>query len=137
MSEIIKTGISILAFLLSLFSISYQLFVDSPKKKRERYLERCVLHYRDKIKEILDDIMKKYKNTSNKENIELRKLFDPLFEELRYYIHDMKFFDKKYKTNIYTKISDEILKCQAIIFTNSGDLDKHINTIKETIITAE
>ena len=140
MNENVKTIISVLAFLLSVFSIIYQIIKnkkDNKDSKREKYLERCVLHYRDKIKETLDSIRSIYKYNSDKDRIWFRETLDPIFEELKYYIHDMKFFDKRYKTNIYKSISNEIFKCQTTIYTNSGDIDEYINNIKEIIMTSE
>ena len=138
MKEKVELIISIMAFVLSVFSIIYQFFrniIVDKKEEREKYLERCVLHYRDEIRIKLDNIKEEYQRYT--EDIELRENIEPFFREIRYYIHDIKFFDKKYNTNYYEKINKKLLDCQTVIYQRIEDPDGYINKIKEIITTAE
>ena len=138
MKEKTELIISIVAIVLSIISIIYQFFRNralDKKEKREKDLERCVLHYRDEIRKKLDSIKEEYQKYT--EDIDLRKNIDPFFRETKYYVHDIKFFDKKYNTDYYEKINRKLLECQTVIYQKIGDPDSYINEIKEIIITAE
>lgn len=129
--------ISFLAFIISIISSIYQINrnkKNDKKEEREKYLERCVLHYRDNIREKLDKIKEEYKKYENDD--ELREKITPIFRELRYYIHDIKFFDREYNTNYYSEIKRILLECETIVYLKTGDPDNCINEIKEIILMA-
>lgn len=127
--------ISTIAIIISVISL-FMNYRANKNNDRNRDVERYVLHYRDKIRDILEELRITYKS-KNGHDVNREKC-EPLIDNLKFHIHDIKFFDKKYDTkihenllNIINEYETKILKSEEMIQEN------YINRIKEILLSTD
>ncbi len=104
---------------------------------RDKNVERYVLHYRDDIRDTLDSLLSIYDDSRTEDAILFnREHMVPLFDKLKVYIHDVKFFDQKYNTKIYENIIKIINDYETEVFRgNKIEHDKYSKDIKTVLLS--